>query len=75
MSALGEWLDRPRGNFGFRPGPKSIDTFEHKGMRLGEIFDAIVSDAREKAATPDEQVRQMWASMGAVDSPGVGWTA
>lgn len=74
MSALAEWLENPRKNFGHADGPHLLGTFTHQDVRLGEVFDAIVSDARDKAATPDELERRRWAAMGAV-APTPGWVA
>lgn len=74
MSALGEWLEQPRRNFAHGDGPHLLDTFTHRDVRLGEVFDAVIQDAREKSATPDEREQQRWASMGAV-TPSPGWIA
>lgn len=74
MSALGEWLGNPRKNFGHADGPHLVNTFTHQDVRLGEVFDAVLQDAREKAATPDELERKRWSAMGAT-APSPGWTA
>ncbi len=74
MAALGEWLEHPRRNFGFGPGPHLLDTFTHQDVRVGEFFDAIKQDAREKSATPEELEKQRWAEMGAV-TPSPSWSA
>ncbi len=65
MSALGEWLDNPRKNFGHSDGPYALSTFTHQDVRVGEVFDAIKQDARSKSATPEELQSMAWASLGA----------
>ncbi len=75
MSALGEWLENPRKSFGFGPGPRLVQTFTHRDVRLPEVFDAIVSDAREKAGTPEEQEKLRWSAMGANSASIPGWVA
>ncbi len=74
VAALAEWLENPRKNFGHSDGPHLLNTFTHQDVRVGEVFDAVLQDAREKAATPDELERKRWADMGAV-TPSRGWTA
>lgn len=75
MSALGGWLENPRKSFGFGTGPRLVQTFTHRDVRLPEVFDAIVSDAREKSGTPQERERQRWSAMGATATPSPGWVA
>ncbi len=73
FAALADWLERPEKSYGFGPGPYLVDTFEHRNVRLPDVLDAIVSDARETAATPDEKEKLRWAAKGATAQSIPGW--
>lgn len=74
MSALAGWLKKPERNFGFASGPENLTTFAGR-IKPSEIFDAIIQDARERAATPEEREQQRWRALGATATPSPGWRA
>ncbi len=72
-AALADWLERPQTGFGFGPGPHVIDTFNARGVNIGEVFDALVQDARETAASPEERQNLQYAALGLVTTQAPGW--
>lgn len=47
-TALREWLQRPGQGFAYAGGPATVDLWDSQGIKTGEVFDALVADARGK---------------------------
>jgi DNA repair exonuclease SbcCD ATPase subunit len=64
LSAFAQWVENPRKSFGFGEGPTNLDTFS--GMvKTGEVYEALIRDAREKAVRPEERPQLEWQEAGA----------